>query len=85
MRADIHYWDGTQHRSILQIWLRTLKIACNVVKKQYDLLCVVQEVACTAPNLMSMLLPKKFIKGIWALDLQMSGESCRCLDLPRFG
>lgn len=33
----------------------------------------VQEVACSAPNLMSMLLPKPFVKPIWALDLLMSG------------
>jgi len=36
-------------------------------------LACVQEVACSAPNLMSMLLPKPFIKPVWALDLQMSG------------
>ncbi|KAL0020687.1 hypothetical protein WJX77_000534 [Trebouxia sp. C0004] len=31
-----------------------------------------QEVACSAPNLMSMLLPKPFVKPVWALDLHMS-------------
>ncbi|KAA6417106.1 MAG: hypothetical protein FRX49_03402 [Trebouxia sp. A1-2] len=31
-----------------------------------------QEVACSAPNLMSMLLPKPFVKAVWALDLYLS-------------
>ena len=32
-----------------------------------------QEVACSAHNLMSMLLPKRFVKALWTLDMLLTG------------
>lgn len=39
-----------------------------------------QEAACSASNLMTMLIPKPFLKSIWALDVQMAGM-CSIMDI----
>lgn len=37
-----------------------------------------QYVACTAHNIMSMLLPKDWIRPLWSLDLYLAGNSVSC-------
>ena len=37
-----------------------------------------QYVACTAHNIMSMLLPKDWIRPLWSVDLYLAGNSVSC-------